>query len=179
MVSKVQGSFEALDSRMKEYLLVVKQVMSQFTKAKVVQVARGQNRHANSLTTLVSSMTEDVPRIIKVELIVQSSIDAAIGVVVVSTFGPCWMDPIINFLAEDQVPDDEKKANRVRQVAARYWLSADHKLYWRFLGGSYLLCLCHEKVNELLAELHDGVCCSYVKGRSLTHRVMTQGFWWP
>ena len=36
VVSKVQGSFEALDSRMKEYLLVVKQVMSQFTKAKVV-----------------------------------------------------------------------------------------------------------------------------------------------
>ena len=56
---------------MKEYLQVVRQVMSQFTKAKVIQVARGQNRHANSLATLASSMTEDVPRIIKVELIAQ------------------------------------------------------------------------------------------------------------
>ena len=42
VVSQVQGSFEARDSRMKEYLQVVKQVMSQFSKAKVVQVAQGK-----------------------------------------------------------------------------------------------------------------------------------------
>ena len=51
---------------MKEYLRVTKQVMSQFTKAKVVQVAWRQNRCTDSLATLASSMTEDVPRIIKV-----------------------------------------------------------------------------------------------------------------
>ena len=36
-----------------------------------------------------------------------------------------------------------------------------------------------EKVNELLAKLHEGVCGSHVEGRSLAHQVMTQGFWWP
>ena len=48
VVSQVQGSFEARDSRMKDYLRVVRQVMSQFLKAKVVQVARKQNRHARA-----------------------------------------------------------------------------------------------------------------------------------
>ena len=38
--------------------------MNQFLKEKVIQVARGQNRHADSLATLASSMTEEVPRII-------------------------------------------------------------------------------------------------------------------
>ena len=127
---------------------------------------------------LMSSMTEDVPRIIKVELIEQLSIDAAIGVIVVSTFGPCWMDPIISFLAEDQVPDDEKEANRVRRVATQYWLTTDRKLYRRSFGGPYLLCLHPEKVNGLLAELHDGVCDSHAGRHSLAHRAMTQGFWW-
>jgi len=74
-------------------------------------------------------MIEDVPWIIKVELITQPSIDPAVGVTVVSTLGPCWMDPIINVLAKDQVLDDEKEVNRVHQVAARYWLSANRKLY--------------------------------------------------
>ena len=74
-------------------------------------------------------MIEDVPRIIKEKLITELSINATIGVVVVSVFRPCWMDPIIDFLAEDRVLDDEKEASRIRQVAARYWLSADHKLY--------------------------------------------------
>ena len=99
---------------MNEYLQVVRQVMSQFLKAKVVQVARGQNRHADSLATLASSMTKEVPQMIKVELVVEPSINTAIGVTVVSAFGPCWMDPIINFLVEDRVPDDEKEANKIR-----------------------------------------------------------------
>ena len=46
---------------MNEYLRVVKQVMGKFYTAKVVQVARGQNRHADSLATLASAMIEDVP----------------------------------------------------------------------------------------------------------------------
>ena len=98
-------------------------------------MASGQNRHADSLATLVSSMTEDVPRIIKVELIAKPSINAAIGVIVVLASGPYWMDPIIDFLVEDRVLDDEKEASRIRRVAARYWLSADRILYWRSLGG--------------------------------------------
>ena len=74
------------------------------------------------------------------------------------------MDSIVDFLAEDRVPDDKKEANRVRRVATWYWLSADRKLYWRSFGGLYLLCLHLKKVNELLAELHDGVCGSHVGG---------------
>ena len=48
---------------MKEYLQMVRQVMSRFLKAKVLQVAWGQNRHAGSLATLASSITEEVPQI--------------------------------------------------------------------------------------------------------------------
>ena len=51
------------------------------------------------------------------------------------------MDPIIDFLAEDQVSDDEKEDKKIRRVASRYWLSADRKLYRRFFGGPYLLML--------------------------------------
>ena len=66
-------------------------------------------------------MTEKVPRLIKVELIVELSIKAAIGVgatrvdiAMISAIGPCWIDPIIDFLAEDRVLDDEKEANKIR-----------------------------------------------------------------
>jgi len=74
---------------MMEYLWVVRQVMNQFLKEKVSQVARGQNRHANSLTTLASSLTEEVPRLIKVELVAKPSINVGVGVSVVATSEPC------------------------------------------------------------------------------------------
>ena len=40
------------------------------------------------------------------------------------------------------------------------------------------MCLHPEKVDELLAELHEGVCGGHLGGRSLGHRAI-QGFWWP
>ena len=72
-------------------------------------------------------MTKEVPQLIKVELIEESSTNAAIDVgatgvhiAMISVSGPCWMDPIIDYLAEDRVPDDENKANRIRRMTPRY-----------------------------------------------------------
>ena len=67
----------------------------------MVQVDRGQNRQADSLATLASSSTKKIPQLIKVKLVAESSINVGVGVSVVTTVEPCWMDPIINFLAED------------------------------------------------------------------------------
>ena len=93
---------------MKAYFQAVKQIISKFYTVKVAQVGRAQNRHANSHATLASSMTEEVPRLIKVELITEPSISmannaitAGVDVAVISATEPCWMDPIIDFLAED------------------------------------------------------------------------------
>ena len=61
VVNQVQGSFEARDSRMKEYLKVAKQIMAKFNTTSVTQVARGKNRHVDSLATLSSAMTEAIP----------------------------------------------------------------------------------------------------------------------
>ena len=76
----MQGSFEAKDSQMMEYLRLVKQTMNQFLKVKVVQVAREQNWHVDSLITLTSSLTEEESRLIKVELVAKPSINAKVGV---------------------------------------------------------------------------------------------------
>ena len=128
-------------------------------------------------------MTEEVPRLIKVELIKEPSISMAnnasttgVDVAMISATKPCWMDLIIDFLVKDQVLDDEKKANKICRVASWYWLSADRKLYERYFRGSYLSCLQPKKVNELLSELHDGMCGSHIGGHSLAHCAMTQGF---
>ena len=48
--------------------------MAKFSTTSVTQVARGKNRYTDSLAMLASAMTEDIPRQIKVELIVEPSI---------------------------------------------------------------------------------------------------------
>ena len=124
VINQVQSSFEARDSRMKEYLRVVKQIMGKFCTTNVIQVARGRNRHADSLATLASAMTEDILRQIKVELIAKPSISAMtdwttkVDVAAITTTGSRWMDSIIEFLTEDRIPDDESEANNICRIAS-------------------------------------------------------------
>ena len=160
VVYQITEDFEARDSRMKAYLSAAKQIIGQFGMVKVSQVGRSQNKYADSLATLALSATEDMPRLVTIELIREPSISvksihdqARVEVPKVTVGNPCWMNPIIDILAEDKVLDGEDKAKKIRRVAPRYWLSSDHKLYRRSFAGPYLLCLHPKKVNKLLTKL--------------------------
>ena len=85
----------------------------------------------------------------------------------------------IQFLKEDILPEERIEANKIRRKATRYWLSENQKLYKCSFSGPYLLCV-HPKLAELLLEeLHEGICGSHTGDRSLSHRAITQGYWWP
>lgn len=63
----------------------------------------------DSLTTLASSLTKDIPRLIKVEVVKEPSIDTKANVSVISTLEPCWMDPIVDFLAKNHLSSEMKE----------------------------------------------------------------------
>ena len=86
------------------------------------------------------------------------------------------MDSIIRFLKEDVLLEERIEVDKVRRKATSYWLSEDHK---RSFSGPYLLCVHPELTELLLEELHEGIYGSHTGGRSLAHRVITQGYWWP
>ena len=89
------------------------------------------------------------------------------------------MDSIVLFLKEDILLDEKSEANKVRRKAPRFWLFKDQKLYKRSFSGPYLLCI-HPEASELLLEvLHEWICGSHTRGRSLSHKALTQGYWWP
>ena len=94
------------------------------------------------------------------------------------TVGPSWMDPIILFLKEDVLPKNKSETNKVRRKIPRFWLFKDQKLYKRSFSGPYLLCIHLEAVELLLEELHEGIYGSHIKGRSLSHKALTLGYWW-
>ena len=88
------------------------------------------------------------------------------------------MDPIVAFLKDDILPEAKSEAEKIRRNATRFWLFKDHKLYRRSYSGPYLLCVHPEASELLLEELHKGICGSHTRGRPLSHRALTQGYWW-
>ena len=93
--------------------------------------------------------------------------------------GLSWMDPIVLFLKEDILSEDKSEADKVQRKAPRFWLSKDQKLYKHSFSMPYLLYIHPEALELLLKELHEGICGSHTEGRSLSHKAITQDYWWP
>ena len=85
----------------------------------------------------------------------------------------------MQFLKDDILPEEKMEADKIRKKAPSYWLSQDDKLYKRSFSGPYLLCVHPDQMELLLEEMHEGIYGSHTGGRSLAHRAITQGYWWP
>ena len=180
VVGQVAREMKAKNVRMQEYRNQVKRLRPGFDLFSLSHIARCGNTHADSLATLATSSAGELPRIILVEHLGGASKVVKNTTRVHQTrVGPSWMDPIVVFLKDDILPEVKSKAEKIRRSATRFWLSEDHKLYRRSYSGPYLLCVHSDASELLLEELHEGICGSHTGGRSLSHRALTQGYWWP
>ena len=129
---------------------------------------------------LATSSVGSLPRVILVEHLDRAS-EVAKGTVRIHEVrvGPSWMDPIVKFLKDNILLEEKLEAEKIRRNAPRFWLSENHKLYKRSYSRPYLLCIHPEVLELLLEELHEGICGSHIGERSLSHRAITQGYWWP
>ena len=180
VVGKVKGELEARDDRIREYLTRVKYLQKNFESFDLQHIPRSGNTHADSLATLATSLDQSLPRMILVEDLGKPTGERGKMIYVPHVrVGPTWMDPIIQFLSKDVLPEDKSDVEKIRRKAPRFWLSEDQKLYKRSFLELYLLCIHPEVLELLLEELHEGICGSHTRGRSLAHRAITQGYWWP
>ena len=152
---------------------------SKFESFSLLHVPRSGNAHADSLAMLVTSLVQNLPWVILVEDLCKPS--AIVNTVQINQVraGPSWMDSITQFLKEDILPEEKIEADKIWRKATSYWLSKDSKLYRRSFSGPYLLCVHPNQAESLLEEMHEGICGSHTEGRSLAHRAITQGYWWP
>ncbi|GFZ04686.1 hypothetical protein Acr_17g0002580 [Actinidia rufa] len=109
----------------------------------------------------------DHGRTVAVDIVSVPSIEATHSSILVNTqLGPSWMDPIVNYLRADQLPDDKKEAHKIRIKAARFWISPTGDLYKRSYQGPYLLCVHPSLIEDVLYEIHEGMCGLHSGGRS-------------
>ena len=52
-------------------------------------------------------------------------------------------------------------------------------LYKRGFSRPYLRCLSHEKVDYVIREVHEGICENHLGARSLVHKLIRAGYYWP
>ncbi|GLT26829.1 hypothetical protein SLA2020_018710 [Shorea laevis] len=144
----------------------------------VNQTPEAKNEQADSLSKFASDGNQN-SRSVFVEILDEPSFQKP-KMMEISTDPntPSWTDSIISFLQDGTMPADRQDEMRLRKKASRYTLVGG-VLYNRSFSLPLLRCLSPYEAEYALKEVHEGVCGSHVGARTLAHKVLRQGYYWP
>ncbi|XP_058223147.1 uncharacterized protein LOC131332856 [Rhododendron vialii] len=181
VVNQLSEEYKARDDRMRTYLSSAVRLIKNFKVIRVEHISREQNIHADALAGLVSACSSSGHCSISFNSIDKPSFELEVlnQEVLNIELGLSWMDEIIGYLRDDILPPDKKDAQRLRNKADLFWLNPNGKLYRRSFTGPYLLVAHPHQVQGIIEELRTGDNGCHSGGRSLAHRAISQGYWWP
>ncbi|GKB71018.1 reverse transcriptase domain-containing protein [Tanacetum coccineum] len=105
-----------------KYLERTKSLVGGFNSFSISQVPRSKNKKADALIKIVSTSFAHLSKQVLVEILKEKSIQDKEVAAVVEEEGPTWMTPILEYLKDGTLPDDCKKASKLRIKARQYEL---------------------------------------------------------
>uniref|UniRef100_A0A2N9HJD1 Uncharacterized protein n=1 Tax=Fagus sylvatica TaxID=28930 RepID=A0A2N9HJD1_FAGSY len=173
IVGQVNGEYEAREDRMIKYLKLVREAIKWFDGVKLVQIPREQNTEADALAKLASS-DETTDQYIEIQHS-PSHLEEELSPINVSD---SWMTPIINYLEDETLPTDPVEARKLKVRCTRFAL-IQGILYKRSFSLPYLRCLDKAEADYVMREVHEGICGNHSGARSLVHKLVRAGYYWP
>ena len=175
-MSQINGNYECKNERMKRYLEEVKYRIGDL-EVRFVQIPREKNECADHLAKAASAEFMLVPEQVLSFVQLSSLIDD--GMCMQEVDYECnWTTPLISYLKTGVLLDEKNTARKLKVQAARFVLMKD-VLYKRGFTRPYLRCLGHEEANYVMREIHEGICGNHSGARSLVHKLIRAGYYWP
>ena len=175
VTNQVNGNYECKGERMKRYLDQVKRRVDDL-KAKFIQIPRGENEQADCLAKAASAkhmITHDnVLSFVQLSPLIDSGDVQEIG------YGSNWTTPIALYLKDGVLPEEKEAARKLKVQVARFILIKD-VLYKRSFCRPYLRCLGNEEADYVIREVHEWICGNHSGSRSLVHKLVQAGYYWP
>ena len=173
VIGQVNGTYEAKEEQMKKYLNKVRHLIRKFSKVHFVQIPKEENMEANTLAkeASVNELTDEFDEIqympsINLPEVLQIGSDEN------------WMTPIVGYLKEGKLPQGRDEARKLRIKSTKYVLM-DEVLYKKGFSQPYLRCLAPDEANYVLREIHERAYGNHSRARSLVHKVVRAGYYWP
>ncbi|GKE88678.1 reverse transcriptase domain-containing protein, partial [Tanacetum coccineum] len=113
-----------------------------------------------------------------VEELKEKSIDEKEVLAVVEEEGCTWMTPIYEYLTEEILPEEKRKARAIRRKTGRYVVT-NRILYKISFLGPWLRCVGLLQANYILREIHEGSCNMHAGPRSVVAKALRSGYYWP
>ena len=84
----------------------------------------------------------------------------------------------VSYLKDELLPEDREEARKLRVKEAKFVL-LDKILYKRGFYQPYSKCLTPDESHHVRRDIHKGACGNNSKARSLVHKIVYAGYYWP
>ena len=179
-VMQINDNIRVLDQKLTIYRETFQKMRTFFRRTEVQHVPRAQNVQADALSKLGAAgnlKKENSVRVLEISYpSIQKSTDAVLSIAVEEMDD--WYKEMWKFLIDKELPTDETQARRIKRLAPRYQI-IEGDLFKRGYSYPWLKCLNSRKAQEMIAEVHEGVCGSHQGAKTLSKRILRAGFWWP
>ena len=161
---------------MKKYLEEVKSRISSL-EVKFIQIPREENECADRLAKAASAefmtASEQVLSFVQTSSLINNR--AQMQEIAVEEN---LTTPLVAYLQSGTLPNEKDAARKLKVQASRFVLIRD-VLYKRGFSRPYLRCLSHDEVDYVMREVHEGICGNHSGARSLVHKLIRIGYYWP
>ena len=173
VISQVNGIYEAKEERMRKYLSKVVRLVKKFKEANFVQIPWEENMEADTSVEEASANEamdefDEIQYMPSIDLLEILQIEGEEN----------WITLIVSYLKDRRLPKGKDEARKLRVMLARFILM-DEVTYKRGFFQPYLRCLAPDEANYVLREVHEGACGNHSEARSLVHKVVRAGYYWP
>ena len=154
VVGQITNEYEAKKDRMKRYLKLTSQLVSNFYNVRNSQVPREENFEANKVARLASSNSDVGRPRLYIEVQIIPSIEGFNVAYVQSKSS--WMDPILAYIRDGKLLPNQSEARNIRVRSSRFTILND-ELYKKGVFPTYSKCLGSEDATYVLREIHERV----------------------
>jgi ribonuclease HI len=179
IIGHVDKSSGARDLKLEKYLDTVQRMEASFKGFSLNNIPRGENELAD---LLARSMTQGIPLPLEVFFETLKAPSVELMEREVLTISPVhnkdWRTEIVSFLQGNYHSDDEAYIKRM-QARTRPYMIIEGELFKQGVCSPLLKCLSRTGGQELLKEIHTGICGAHIGSRLLLGKVFRQGFYWP
>ncbi|XP_072078184.1 uncharacterized protein [Arachis hypogaea] len=178
VVQQIRGEFQVKDPLLERYWLLAKDLISKFGSFIILHVHREKNVRAGILSkfsatradTQTSALSQVTLKKPSIELLSITSINHLRD----------WRTPFLEYINVGIIPRDELNPQHFRRKASLYTNIAG-ELYKRGFSQPLLKCLNKDEAQEVMDEVHEGVCGNHIGGRVLAAKIARTGMEvsWP
>ncbi|XP_019235995.1 PREDICTED: uncharacterized protein LOC109216306 [Nicotiana attenuata] len=184
-INQLLGSYEVKKEDLLPFHEYVSGLLEKFDRVFLNHVPREENRKADALANLATTMALGenestkvyvchrwvIPRLL--DLQINESHHTSVRVIEEED----WRQPLIEYLEHGKLPEDPRQRTNIKRRAPRF-IFYKGILFRRSFEGLFLRCLDKEEARQAMEEAHSGSCGAHQSGTKLHFRIKRMGYYW-